>query len=116
VDLKSLVYESGATATLKFLDGRGKLHTKSVTVKREAKESKYHMELSAIHKALENLNTRCVLNIQPMQLRIRNEINMGWPEQWKKNNWTNAKGKKCQEQELWSLILKDLEKHTYRAS
>lgn len=38
-----------------------------------------------------------------------------WAPKWRQDNWTKANGKPIANKELWQQVMRELEKHTYKA-
>lgn len=69
------------------------------------------MELLAVIRALEALTRPCTVNIYTDSQYVRNAIEKGWLEGWKKKGWKTAAKKPVKNQDLWTQLSKLLEKH-----
>lgn len=69
-------------------------------------------ELQILILALKRMKQRSVLHIYTESMYVANAIEK-WLENWKKNNWTGAKGKPIANLEEWQELDKLLAGHDY---
>ena len=82
------------------------------TVSGEECETTYNRcVLLAMIRAMQRLNQPCHLEIHTHNTYIKNMIEQGNPEKWRRSEWKRAAGGAIQNQELWKLFLKEAEKH-----
>ena len=67
--------------------------------------------LLAMIRAMQRLNQPCHLEIYIHNTYIKNMIEQGNPEKWRRLEWKRAAGGAIQNQELWKLFLDEAEKH-----
>lgn len=71
-------------------------------------------ELKAILLGLEHMNFPTEIEIYTGNKWIVTALNE-WAPKWQQDNWIKANGKPVANRELWQQIMKELEKHTYKA-
>lgn len=69
------------------------------------------MELTAVIKALESLQTPSTIKIYTDSKYVHDGITL-WLNQWKKNNWRTAAKKPVKNMDLWEKLEKAIENHT----
>ena len=63
------------------------------------------LTLIAAIRAMERLNQPCHLVFYSANLYIKNMVEQGNPEKWRRAEWKKAAGTAVQNQELWELFL-----------
>ena len=82
------------------------------TVSGEECETTYNRcVLLAMIRAMQRLNQPCHLEIHTHNTYIKNMIEQGNPEKWRRSEWKRAAGGEVQNRELWKLFLEEVEKH-----
>ena len=69
--------------------------------------------IRALINALTILNRPCEIVINTQCAHVYNSITNGRAKEWQQSGWINAKGKEVKHKELWQLLQKKLEPHTY---
>ena len=69
------------------------------------------MEITAVLEALRLLKYECEVEIYSDSAYVVNCFKQGWIENWKKNNWKNAKKEPVKNRELWEELDVLVEKH-----
>lgn len=67
--------------------------------------------LMAIICAMQKLNQPCRLIVYMHNAYIKNMVEQGNPEKWRRSEWKRAAGGSVQNQELWKLFLQEAQKH-----
>jgi hypothetical protein len=70
----------------------------------EAKATENRLVLLALKGALKRLTKHCSVLVFTKCEHILSSYKNGWIFEWEKNNWTNAKGTKLSDWELWRDI------------
>lgn len=70
-------------------------------------------ELKVTIEALKRMREKCELVIYTESAYIPGAYEAGWVNQWKKNNWMNAKGKEIAHKEEWIELDELLGRHLY---
>ena len=97
-------------AALVFTKADGESVTRIVTGEEE--ETTYNRStLLAAIRALKRLNQSCHVIIYTDCAYIKNMVEQGNPEKWKRAEWKKAAGGEVQNRELWQLFLEEKEKH-----
>lgn len=82
------------------------------TVSGEECETTYNRcVLLAMIRAMQRLNQPCHLEIYTHNTYVKNMIEQGNPEKWRRSEWKRAAGGEVQNRELWKLFLEEAEKH-----
>lgn len=77
----------------------------------EEEESTFNRcTLLAAAKSLHRMNRRCHVILYTDNLYVKNMIEQGNPEKWKRAEWKKAAGTEVQNKELWKLFLEEAEK------
>ncbi len=73
------------------------------------------MELLAVIRALETLNTRSKVNLYTDSSYVVNALTKGWLRKWQQNNWQLSNKKPAKNIDLWKILLdlNDLHDVTY---
>lgn len=66
--------------------------------------------LLAIIQALQRMKWKCHVIVYTDNTYVKDMINQGNPEKWRRAEWKKAAGTKVQNQELWKLFLKEKDK------
>lgn len=69
------------------------------------------MEIVAAIKALEALTEPCVVTLHTDSTYLRDSIEKGWVNNWKRNNWVMEEGKQRPNRDLWEALLVLTAKH-----
>lgn len=69
------------------------------------------MEIMAIIKGLEVLNTRCRVTIYSDSRYVVDAIEKGWVDKWRSNDWMRNKKEKALNVDLWKRLIVLLEQH-----
>lgn len=80
-----------------------------ITEVKEATENA--LALEAMAAALKRLTKSCSIRVNTQCEHILNVMQNHWLQQWKKNDWRNAKGKPIKNVELWQEISDLVDKH-----
>lgn len=72
------------------------------------------MEVFSIIQGLCQLKEPCEVTIYSDSAYAVNTINEGWLENWKRNNWKNAKNESVKNQDLWNDLCVRMSKHRVR--
>ncbi len=72
------------------------------------------MELMAVIRALEALNTRCAVTLYTDSRYVADSINLGWAKRWRANGWRKNKSEPALNPDLWERVLDLLEQHDVR--
>lgn len=75
----------------------------------EADTTNNRMELTALIKALEQLNEPCHVIVTSDSQYVLNALEKGWAEGWRKRGWKKADKKPALNADLWEIML-NLEK------
>ena len=70
------------------------------------------MEIFAVIQGLKALKMPCSVTIYSDSAYVVNAINNGWLDSWKRNGWKNSGKDAVKNEDLWTLLLIELEKHT----
>ena len=73
------------------------------------------MELLAVIRALETLNSRSRVNLYTDSSYVVNALTKGWLRKWQQNNWQLSNKKPAKNIDLWKILLdlNDLHDVTY---
>ena len=97
-------------AALVFTKADGESVTRIVTG--EEGETTYNRSvLLAAIRALKRLNQPCHVVIYTDCAYVKNMVEQGNPERWRRAEWKKATGGEVQNRELWQLFLEEKEKH-----
>ena len=66
--------------------------------------------LMAIIKALQRMTRKCHIIIYTDNSYVKNMIEQGNPEKWRRSEWKKAAGTEVQNKELWKLFLEEKDK------
>lgn len=66
--------------------------------------------LLAIIKALQRMTRKCHIIIYTDNSYVKNMIEQGNPEKWRRSEWKKAAGTEVQNKELWKLFLEEKDK------
>lgn len=69
------------------------------------------MEILAVIKGLEALNTRCNVTVYSDSKYVVDAIEKGWLDKWRRNNWMRNKTEKALNVDLWKRLLALMELH-----
>lgn len=69
------------------------------------------LALQAVAAALERLRMPCVVDLYTTCTQIRNAIENGWIEVWKRQEWKNGKGKAINHRDLWERIAREMDRN-----
>lgn len=69
------------------------------------------MELLAVIKGLETLTRPCEVQLWTDSKYVQQAITKGWLKNWQRNGWKTAAKKPVKNQDLWRLLMPQLEKH-----
>ena len=69
------------------------------------------MELLAVIKGLEGLNTPCKVNLYSDSNYVVNAFNEGWIYSWQLNGWKTSSKKEVKNIDLWEILLNKLKEH-----
>jgi hypothetical protein len=95
--------KGGYGYVIEFIKKDGSPITRSeVGYEIEGTENK--LVLMALKSALKRLTKSCSILVFTKCEHILSSFKNGWILEWKKNNWTNVKGKKLSNWELWKEI------------
>lgn len=72
------------------------------------------MEIFAVIAGLRELKVECDVTIYSDSAYVVNAFQNGWIDNWARNRWKTAAGDEVKNQDLWRLLLIELEKHQYR--
>ena len=72
------------------------------------------MEIFAVIAGLRELKESCDVTIYSDSAYVVNAFENGWIDAWARNRWHTASGDEVKNQDLWRLLLIELEKHRYR--
>lgn len=70
------------------------------------------MEVFSIIQGLMQLKESCEVTVYSDSAYAVNTINEGWLENWKRNNWKNAKNESVKNQDLWNDLCVRMSKHS----
>mgnify|MGYP000026842411 FL=1 len=66
--------------------------------------------LMAIIKALQRMTRKCHIIIYTDNSYVKNMVEQGNPEKWRRSEWKKAAGTEVQNKELWKLFLEEKDK------
>lgn len=69
------------------------------------------MEILAVIKGLEALNTSCNVTVYSDSKYVVDAIEKGWLDKWRRNNWMRNKTEKALNVDLWKRLLALMELH-----
>lgn len=72
------------------------------------------MEVFSIIQGLMQLKEPCEVTVYSDSAYAVNTINEGWLENWKRNNWKNAKNESVKNQDLWNDLTVRMRGHVVR--
>jgi len=72
------------------------------------------MELAAAIFALEALKEACRVDLFTDSQYLRNAVEKGWLDGWKRNGWKTAAKKPVKNQDLWERLDRQLQAHEIR--
>ena len=72
------------------------------------------MEIMAVIAALEALKEPCAVDLHTDSQYVRNAVEKGWLDSWRKKNWLKADKKPVLNVDLWRRLLPLLERHEVR--
>ena len=105
-----VVRDGKYAAALVFTKADGESVTRIVTG--EEGETTYNRStLLAVIRALQRLNQPCHVIIYTDCAYVKNMVEQGNPEKWRRAEWRKAAGGEVQNRELWQLFLEEKEKH-----
>lgn len=76
---------------------------------RDKKETE--LVLQALAAALARIKSPCVIDVYTSCRHIRNSIENGWLDRWRKQDWKNAGGKEIRHRKLWERIAVLMDHH-----
>lgn len=86
-------------------------------------EKENRLALQALAEAMERIRASCVIDIYTTCRMIKNAIENGWLEEWKRGGWKNGKGSPVKNRDMWeriaarteeNLIFVHMQQHSYR--
>jgi ribonuclease HI len=77
------------------------------------KGTENELALKALINSFFILRKSCSVRVFTQCDGILNTIQNHWYEQWSKNGWINSKGKEVKNKDLWEMLMKYTENHTY---
>ena len=92
----------------------GREHTAVHTLPVDKGDSVIVRELKAILLGLEHMNFSTEIEIYTGNKWIMTALNE-WAPKWQQDDWIKTNGKPVANKELWQQVMKELEKHTYKA-
>lgn len=85
---------------------------KDLIVQGEEEETTFNRSvLLAMIRALKRFTEPCHIIFYTANTYIKNMVECGNPEKWRRAEWRKAAGKEVQNKELWQLFLEEKEKH-----
>ena len=69
--------------------------------------------LMALINGFHILKKPCDVEIITQCENLLNTMGNHWHIRWKSNDWRNSKGKEVRNKELWEMLMKKMEPHTY---
>ncbi len=69
------------------------------------------MELLAVIKGFEALKKTCIINVYSDSAYVVNAFNLGWVENWEKNNWKSSDKKEVKNIDLWIRLINLVKSH-----
>lgn len=69
------------------------------------------MEIFAVIQGLMQLNQPCDVTVYSDSAYVCNAFNEGWIVEWQANNWKNKSKDKVKNDDLWKLLLIQMERH-----
>lgn len=70
------------------------------------------MEMTAVVKALQELNRPCQIKIYSDSAYLVSAFTKGWLENWQSNGWKNAAGDPVSNHDLWLALLEAAKPHS----
>ena len=92
----------------------GREHTAVHTLPVDKGDSVIVRELKAILLGLKHMNFPTEIEIYTGNKWIVTAMNE-WVPKWQQDDWIKTNGKPVANKELWQQVMKELEKHTYKA-
>lgn len=77
----------------------------------EPKTTNNRMELLAAIRALQALKEPCKVNLYSDSAYLVNGFRQKWVDTWRKNGWMNSRKQPVENQDLWQMLLKEMERH-----
>ena len=78
----------------------------------EEKETTYHRSvLLAMLKALKILNVACDVTIYTDCIFVKNTVERGSPENWRRSEWKKPSGEEVKNKELWQQFVEEMDRH-----
>ena len=74
-------------------------------------EKENALALRALIDALGRIRKPSVITIRTKCALIRSAIENEWLDEWQRNGWKNAKGKRIRHAELWEQVWENTQKH-----
>ncbi len=100
----------GYGAVLRFVDDKGKLHEKELSMG-YAKTTNNRMELMAVIAGLEALKKPCDVRVYSDSKYVVDAFNQHWIDSWIKKGWKKSDNKAVLNVDLWERLLKAMEPH-----
>ena len=69
------------------------------------------MELFSVIQALRHLKERCSVTLYTDSAYVADAFNKNWLDAWQKNNWKTASKGEVKNQDLWSALIFEKNKH-----
>ena len=69
------------------------------------------MEITAVIKGLNQIKEPCNVTVYTDSAYTMNAFDLGWIENWEKNNWKNANKKPVKNLELWQGLISAINRH-----
>lgn len=98
----------GKYAAVLVTTGRTGIHERLVYGEEEETTFNRCTLLAAI-RALQRMNRKCHIILYTSNLYVKNMIEQGNPEKWRRSEWKKAAGTEVQNKELWMIFLEEKE-------
>lgn len=69
------------------------------------------MELFAVIMGLKSLKEACEVEVNTDSAYVANAFNKNWIQKWQKNDWKSSGKGAVKNQDLWQMLLQELERH-----
>jgi ribonuclease HI len=69
------------------------------------------MEITAVIEALKQLNQPCRVTVYSDSAYVVNCFRNDWIGSWQRNGWKNSKNEPVENQDLWKILLAEMNKH-----
>ena len=112
---KVLLYTDGACSGNPGYGGYGAVLIYKENVKELSGHFEYstnnRMEIYAVIEGLKALKEACKVEVYSDSALVVNSINNKWIDNWQKNNWRTANKDEVKNQDLWNLLLEQMNRH-----